>query len=139
MQRSGIRGVRQGTTTMKMSALIAGLVGLAVIVGGVFLACVWVVVSADFALMAGGIGFCPALWVHHRQGAEQLTSKDKAILGGVLAAATLVLGIILHLVFAPFKDGILTILGSTLLSFGFPFILGDSYWQALKQHWQKKS
>jgi hypothetical protein len=94
----------------------------------------WLQMDAEFAFIAGAIlGTQVAAVVHYRSPGSEKTLSVKAMLGAVLALTALTFGLLLNALFSPFKFADISILMSTLGTFGFPFVIFDTIWNALSK------
>jgi ABC-type spermidine/putrescine transport system permease subunit II len=68
---------------------------------------------------------------HHRSPGATNSAGVKASIGAVLVISMLILGVALHLLFAPFRYPEITLSISAIGSFVFPFVLFDMTWRSL--------
>ena len=90
--------------------------------------------SPELAFVVGAIlGTQIAALVHHRQPGTSNSLAVMLSLGITLAVAAVVLGSILHVVFAPFNYPEISVPIAAVGSFVFPFVLFDTMWKALSK------
>ncbi len=77
--------------------------------------------------------------MHHRHPGSQPTATAKLLLGVVLAACALVLGVILHVTANPFTFAEVSVPAAIVGSFAFPLLLFNTMWNALSKQQRSRS
>ena len=120
--------VKPGVLVVAFVSLLAG--------GGVTFAVVRMVGKGnpELAFVVGAIlGTQLAAMAHHRVAGAKSTPRVKAWIGADLACGALLLGVALHLAFAPFQFPAVSVPFAVVGSFVFPFVLFDTMWNALSK------
>jgi hypothetical protein len=117
--------------TVFVVAVVAQLVG-----GAVTFAVVRMIGKGnpELAFVVGAVLGTQLAAVAHRRAAGAASSPGvKASVGAALACGALLMGVALHLAFAPFPFPGISIAFAVVGSFVFPFVLFDTMWNALSK------
>jgi hypothetical protein len=90
--------------------------------------------SPELAFVVGAVlGTQLAVVAHKRTAGAETSARVKAWVGAALACGALLMGVVLHLAFAPFEIAAISIAFAAVGSFVFPFVLFDTMWKALSK------